>query len=88
MIINKALGNTNTQVYRAIFITKPITELLSQAYSTKEELEDALINTTKKTTLDARIMHFIMPIQEINKTQFHLNNIIRIYKQMMKKSQH
>ena len=43
-----ALGNTNAQVYRTIFITKPIAELLSQTYSTKEELEDALINTAKR----------------------------------------
>ena len=43
-----ALGNTNAQVYRTIFITKPIAELLAKRYSTKEELEDALILTAKR----------------------------------------
>lgn len=42
------LGNTNPQVYRTVFITKPVAELLSKLYPTKDSLEDALIEAARR----------------------------------------
>lgn len=42
------LGNTNPQVYRTVFITKPVAKLLAQAYPDKDSLEDALIEAARR----------------------------------------
>ena len=42
------LGNTNPQVYRTVFITEYVAKALSAQYSSKEALEDALIETARR----------------------------------------
>lgn len=43
-----ALGNTNPQVCRTIFITEDIAKKLSTEFTTKEKLEDSLIKTARR----------------------------------------
>lgn len=42
------LGNTNPQVYRTVFITREVARALAAGYSTKELLEEALIETARR----------------------------------------
>lgn len=42
------LGNTNPQVYRTVFITEPVAKDLAVAYKSKNDLENALINTARR----------------------------------------
>lgn len=42
------LGNTNPQVYRTIFITEYVARDLAAKYTSKESLEDALIETARR----------------------------------------
>ncbi|MBQ6233889.1 MAG: hypothetical protein IJJ80_10340 [Clostridia bacterium] len=42
------LGNTNPQVYRTVLLTEPVAKDLAQAYSSKEALENDLIETARR----------------------------------------
>lgn len=42
------LGNTNPQVYRTLFITEYVAKDLAKKYKSKDELEDALIETARR----------------------------------------
>ncbi len=42
------LGNTNPQVYRTVFITEYVARDLAKKYTSKGELEDALIETARR----------------------------------------
>ncbi len=42
------LGNTNPQVYRTLFVTEYVAKDLAKKYKSKEELEDALIETARR----------------------------------------
>ncbi|MBR3836978.1 MAG: hypothetical protein IKJ74_02420 [Clostridia bacterium] len=42
------LGNTNPQVYRTVFITESVARDLAAKYSSKDALEDALIETARR----------------------------------------
>lgn len=42
------LGNTNPQVYRTVFITKAVADLLSRQYESKDALENALIDAARR----------------------------------------
>jgi len=42
------LGNTNPQVYRTVFITEYVARDLAAKYGSKDELEDALIDTARR----------------------------------------
>ena len=42
------LGNTNPQVYRTVFITEYVARDLAAKYTSKESLEDALIETARR----------------------------------------
>ena len=42
------LGNTNPQVYRTLLVTEEVAKDLSKLYTSKEDLEDALIETARR----------------------------------------
>lgn len=42
------LGNTNPQVYRTVFITEYVARDLAQLYASKDQLENALIETARR----------------------------------------
>lgn len=42
------LGNTNPQVFRTIFITEAVASNLAEKYTTKDQLEDALVETARR----------------------------------------
>ena len=42
------LGTTNPQVYRTMFITKPVAEDLAKVYASKDSLEDTLVSTARR----------------------------------------
>ena len=42
------LGNTNPQVYRTVFITENVAKDLAKEYKSKDELENALIETARR----------------------------------------
>ena len=77
------LGNTNPQVYRTIFITKDVAKDLAKLYTSKNALEDALIETARRPLWMRAYAHYWA---NTGSQQFDKRTLEEHYKMLLKDS--